>query len=461
MQSFLSYVFYAVFLVLMFGLTVFVHELGHFLLAKRFGMVVDAFSIGFGPAIWQRKIRGTTYKIGWIPVGGYVALPQLDPTSMSGIQGSNKEAGEPAPAAEAPEGEARPLPPLAPWKRIVVSVSGALGNVLFAVLLAWIIYLNPEAVVGESSTVIGHVSTNSVAYARGIRASDRILAVNGKEVGTWNEYIVESHLAAGGATQLVLTVASDGEIRDVELPLEKEGELQLVPGIDRSGLCVITGVLEGSAAEAAGVRTNDVIVAVESVPVTGCQHFIQLVAPRAGDELAVTVERAGKRVDLTLTPRYNEAEDRALIGVHVDAAMLVAMPWMQYRQPWAQIESDAKGIVRILQALVSPRKGEARQAAGALGGPIMILVTLWLSIESSLLNAVGFVRFLNINLGILNMLPIPVLDGGHVLFLILEVLRGKPVDERVQGIATQLGLIILLLFMTVVLVQDGVRAFTG
>ena len=196
LQEVIQNVYDVIVLVVLFGVTIFVHEFGHFLAALKLGLVVETFSIGFGPAIWKKKIKGITYKVAWVPFGGYVALPQLDPAAMSVLQGEPDENGNVKGG----------LPPIRPWRKIVVSVAGPFGNVLFGVLLAWIIYLSPEAQVGASSTSIGQVSTNSVAYAVGLRPGDNVVAVNGESVGTWYRFSEECVLRAGESNRVTLTV---------------------------------------------------------------------------------------------------------------------------------------------------------------------------------------------------------------------------------------------------------------
>jgi len=439
-------------LVLLFGVTIFVHELGHFLLALLFKMRVDTFAIGFGPPIWKRTVRGITYKIGWIPVGGYVALPQLDPAAMSAVQGKDKDAGEEDGAP------AKPVTPAAPWKRIVVSVSGAAGNVAFAFLLAWIIYLAPppSGASGGGDTLIGFVSTNSAAYEAGLRTGDRIVAVNDEVVDTWHDYSVLCTLGAGGSN-VVLTVQTDGERRQVRVPVvEADMGVAQVEGVARSMLCIVSDVLPGGSAEEAGLEVGDRITQFNGERVASTQHFIRLVAGRAGEPTPIAVERDGEERELTVIPRYDRDQDRALIGVTVSPGFENAMPWMQYRNPLDQLKNDAMGIVRILRALVTPK--EAGQAAKGLGGPIMIFTALWMSIKVSMLNAVGFLRFLNVNLAILNLLPIPVLDGGHVLFALWEGVTRRKVHPKVANALVNVFAALLIGVLVLLSLRDVWRA---
>jgi regulator of sigma E protease len=442
-------------LVCLFGITILIHELGHFLLALKFGLRIETFSIGFGPAIWKRSWRGILFKIGCIPVGGYVSLPQLDPSGMSTLQGQG--------------GDGEGLPHVAPWKKMIVSVAGASGNMLFAVGLAWLIYLVPGARTGDSEagTLVGHVATNSTAYAAGLRPGDDIVAVNGENVSSWNEFTVLTVLHGGEDRPVDLTVRRDERLRLLSVPtVEGEMGVRQVEGILKSTLCLVQDVVPGGSAQEAGVQAGDIVRTIDGITVASTEHFIRLVAERADRDCVLVVEREGKPQTLTVRPRFDEDRGRALIGVSVSAGFEAGvMPWMQHRNPWAQIRGDAMGIVRTLRALVTPR--EAKQAARGLGGPIMIIAALWVSIKISILNAVGFLRFLNVNLAILNLLPIPVLDGGHIVFSLWEAVTRRRMSPRFVSVlvnvfaAILIGLLVLLSLRDVLRAPRLLRAFYG
>lgn len=425
-------------LLVFFGVCIFVHELGHFLVAKACGLVVEVFSIGIGPAIWKRTYRGVVYKIGLFPIGGYVALPQLDPTGMNRIQG---ESGGEA-------GSAKALPPIPGWKKILVSLAGAAGNIVLAVLLAWMIYLAPNSGPGQVQPRVGFVSTNSVAYGAGLRPGDVITAVNGKSVGTWYDYSVETYL--GGKTgHADLTYTSQSNTNTVELPLDKS--LYGIQGVGRVLPCLVYGVKEGGPAEAAGVLTNDLVKAVDGEPVLCAEHLVSLLRDRGGQPVRLTLERAKSTVEVAVTPEFNAEVGRAVIGV-IPVDVEDAVAWMQYKRPSDQIRNDAVGILRLLQALGTPH--ESRRAAEGLGGPVFIFVALGAAIKMSWLNAVGFIRFLNVNLAIVNLLPIPVLDGGHILFALLEMVRRKPLNARFVNAVVNVFAILLLSLILLLSVRD-------
>lgn len=438
-------------LIVVFSITVFVHELGHFIAAIKCGMIVDVFSIGFGPAIWKRRYKGVVYKIGWIPFGGYVALPQLDPAGMDKVQGGHAEPG--------PDGETvRVIPDISPWKKVVVAVSGVAGNLVLAVILAWIIYWGPHPDDPDASgrPVVGFVSEDTPAHAAGLRAGDKVLAVNNKHVTSWHDFLIECALGADRGNRISLLVLSSGEERELVIETERNVMgVQVLEGVERELMTVIVGVLEGGAAHSAGFMPKDRVISVDDQSISSVQHFMDMINEAGGRRVTVDVERDGRRVSLEVEPQYNEEYGRAMIGVRVEPAEEGVMPWMVHKNPWAQVRGDAAGIFRILRALVTPR--ESKHAAQGLGGPIMIFATLWISIRSSMLNAVGFLRFLNVNLAILNMLPIPVLDGGHLVFSLWEGITRRRVHPKLVNSLVNFFAVLLIGAMLILTYRDITR----
>ncbi|MFC1497673.1 RIP metalloprotease RseP [Verrucomicrobiota bacterium] len=453
-------IFYVLILILFVGVSIFVHEFGHYIMARLCGMVVDVFSIGFGPAIWKKKIKGITYKIGWIPFGGYVALPQLDPTGMAVIQGED----EPQPAADhvvkGEEHKKRELPPVSPWKKILVSLAGATGNVLFAIILAWVIYLSPGVITGESGPLLVDVSTNSAAYHNGLRSGDEIIAVNEEPVVTWNEYVFECYVLSGKANEVVLTIKSNDVERKITVPTEAKDEgFQYVDGVkSMRASSIIVKVESESSAEEAGLKTMDVIKAFRGEEIKSWNHFVGLVKNSPEEEQDITVERMGDILHLRVTPRYSKKLEKNVLGV---MQVYDVMPWMQYKRPLPQVKNDAKGIWRFLRALCSRREGEAKKVAGSVMGMPGIVALLWYAVHMSLFNAVGFIRFLNINLAILNLLPIPVLDGGHIVFALWKGITGKDVHPKLSNILVNIFGVLLIGLIILISVRDVLRIFPG
>lgn len=438
-----------------FGMTVFVHELGHFLAARLFGLRADTFSIGFGHAIWSRKVGETVYKIGWIPFGGYVALPQLDPTGMATVQGDNTPEGE--------EGD-RKLAPALWWQRIAVSIAGPLGNVLFAIMLAYLLAALPpvEAVPGLrlDGVVIGKVQEGSDAEKAGLRSGDEVLLLGGTRINTWDEFVTECHLASGTKEkQLDILVSNrvDGKILSTVVPLtrDEDSTYYSIAGLESARICAFGAIVDASPAAAAGLQTNDLAIAVNGATIYGSEDLVEAIKASGGAPLAVRVLRQTEYLDVSITPRFNEEAGTWQIGAMLHNLDPKLPMWMQHRSPMKQIKGDFQAVGRVLQALVAPkRKGESRKVAGALSGPIVILATLWLNTMANILYTIGFMRFLNINLAIINLLPLPVLDGGHIMFALYEGITRRKVNPKVLNILVNGFAILLLALFLLISVRD-------
>jgi regulator of sigma E protease len=417
---------------LLFGVTIFIHELGHFLVARWCGLTVDAFSIGFGPAVWKKTFRGVVYKIGVLPFGGYVALPQMDP-------GSDQPGGE---------GQKRELPRVAPWKKILVALAGVTGNMILAVVIAYVVHAGGKSFAPpEGRVVLGYVETNSPAYGAGVRIGDVIESVNGKPVRSWEEFILAAALAPEPALQIAHRA---GGASDLALPTEEFMGSRYIPGLAPLNYCYVLRVQPGSSAEAAGLQSGDKIVELAGEELFSREHLMDVVAAHASLTVPVVVERAGERVAMQVTPVWDEAVGRARIGIEFNQ--------LDVKKPWAQIKAHAMLIVRLLKALVTPH--EAKAAAGAVGGPIAILTMFWLYVQSSFIMALWFTCLVNVNLAVLNLMPLPVLDGGHILLSLWEILTRRPASYRVVTFVWNVTAVLLLALFAMLTWRD-VERFVG
>ncbi len=430
----MSIIYAVIMIILLFSATIFVHELGHFLAARWMGLVIDAFSIGMGPALWKKEHKGVVYKIGCLPIGGYVALPQLDPEL-----GTDDEKDDEKPK--------RDIPPVSPWRKIPVQVSGVLFNLIFAFLLAVVIYTastGPEYI-GDGA-VLGYVATESVAYEEGLRRGDRITHVNGKEVASWDEFVIESALST-----FVELKALDVDGNEKTIAMETDSIPRggrFIRGIAKSTPCMVIDIQEGSSADRAGIRQSDVITMIDGIPVMGVEHLTGLVDKYAGQTVPVRVLRQGEPIELEVTPEYSEEHGRALMGVRFN-------PFDINRRPLEQIKGWGMPVFRILRALVTP--SEAGTAAGSLGGPISIFAMFWWSVRSSFLMALWFTGFINVNLAILNILPIPILDGGHLVFSLSEIVTGKKMNARVLMAVYKFFMVLLITAFVLITCNDVLR----
>lgn len=432
--------------IVLFGITIFVHELGHYITARLCGLVVEVFSIGFGPALWKTRHKGIVYKIGWIPFGGYVALPQLDPAGMRTIQSSEGNAAQ--------AGGKEPLPPAAPWKKIIVSASGAGGNVLLAVAIAWLVYwIGMPGGPSERSAVVGFASPASKAYVLGLRTGDAVLEANGKAVTKWSEFQMEAALSR---EVRILFARPDGTRAQILVPTERGllGE-QSVVGVEGRSLCMVLQVETGKSADKAGMLKNDLITAFNGVEVLSRAHLIHLVDARRDLATPVVVERfvegAVTAVTLTVTPEFDEEFRRARIGIHFNTKA-VEPGVVMHPGPADQLREHASAIFRFLGALVTPKT--AGPASKALGGPVAIVLSYWVIVRTSLMLAMSFTAFLNVNLAIINLLPIPVLDGGHIMFSLWELVTRRPVGAKAVNILVNVFAVLLIAVFLLLSVRD-------
>jgi regulator of sigma E protease len=419
----LYWIYVTIIVLVLFGAAIFAHELGHFLTARWFGMVIEVFSLGFGPPIWQKKHRGILYKIGVFPIGGYVALPQMDPTDA-----------RPAPAETSTDSlkkdqEATPppkaLPYVAPWKKIIVAAAGAGGNMVLAIIIAWIVYwIGKPSTPAERSAVVGFVDQQSAAYTNGLRIGDEILAVNDIAVRNWHEVIQEN-----SRFEVVrFTVRTPSGTNVIRVPTEQNTlDFRMVEGLGPVSLCKVMGVEPDSSAAQAGIQHDDIIRTFNSNTVLSIEHLIALVSARPEQPTPLTVERKGQILALEATPLMDATLGRARIGIRFDP-MAVDYDQIVHIPPSVQIKNYSTAILRVLRALLTP--SEARATSQGLGGPPMIIYMIQDAVRKGIMIALGFMCFINVNLAIINLVPFPVLDGGHIVFSIWELATRRRVHPK-------------------------------
>ena len=350
--------------VLFFSLAIAIHEFGHFIVALKLGLRVERFSIGFGPAIWKKTWKGVEYRISWIPLGGYVSIPDVDPEGTKAIEGS--ETDKDSSSADKAE-------KISPWKEIAVAVAGPGMNIVLAVVLAFLLSAIPSVRFGELPAEIASTIEGGPAEKAGIRKGDTVVSIDGRKVGNWTEMQVEFQIVGARETDVVL--------RDKE-------------GVERT-----------------------VKVTPEQDPVSGA-YFIQAIS----------------------LPKEN-----------------MAASWMPHRSPIKQLAWDAGAIFRVLKGLVTPK--EMKNTAKALGGPQMIVEGIYKSVRRDFWDGVGFLRFLNVNLAVLNLLPIPVLEGGLIMVALLALLFRRRVPEKVVSALSMTFMVLLLCAMATLIFRDAQRSW--
>ncbi len=455
MLGILSYIFWVL---LAITILVFVHEMGHFLFAKLFKMRVERFSVGFPPKIYGKTIGETEYMIGATPLGGYVKISGMVDESMD----TEFEGSEPEPW----EFRAKPV-----WQRIVVITAG----VIFNILLAFVIFAGlkmaygDEYVPAENIDAV-YVSEGSLAYEMGMRTGDRVIEVSGKTLERYDDLLGVEHLMSDPMT---ITVERKGEVLTFTGPDDIMTQLNRAGGF---GLSVhpslIGNTLSGSVAEEAGLSAGDRIVAINDVPVHFWMQITELMQENDGDSVRISFVRVpegaliaprsgGEVITSTVMPR--EQDGRYLLGVTVPQ---VEMLWQEYgkeKQTFGPGEAilagmnetwvNTKVIVTSLTRVFSGRENFREN----VGGPIAIAQVTKQAAEAGAFFFWRIVAMLSITLAIMNILPIPALDGGHLMFLIYEGITRREPSLRVRMVMQQVGMIVLLVFMTFVIFNDLLR----
>lgn len=436
MENVLQYLLVAVVVLLLFGASIFVHELGHFLVALWRGMKVEAFAIGLGPKIWSRTWRGVEYSVRWIPAGGFVKLPQM-------ITSETLEGGSEA---------TKQVPPAPPGSKILVAVAGPLMNVVFAFFIAGLIYLVGLPVLVNPS-LVGRVDPASEEGKLGIREGDRIVAVSGRPVKSWEEINDITVLAPTNVFEV--TIDRDGMRTNFTLRARVNENVGLKwLGLDPLEHPVAGYVEPDMPAAAAGLKSGDQFIAFNNVPVLGREHLIDLVAKAEGQTSQVKVLRDDQELTFAMTPRYDPETKRGRIGVAFAGGVYEVL--RPGPTPWAQVKKVWNQTIGVLGALINSKNTGVK--ASDLSGPIGILSMMAIQTQTDYRLALSFLVLLNINLAILNLLPVPVLDGGHILMAVIEKLRGRPLSLRFVEYTTTAFAMLLIGFMLYVSFFD-VRKF--
>lgn len=446
--------------VLILGLLIFVHELGHFLVAKRAGVGVLKFSLGFGRRLFGFKKGETEYLVSAIPLGGYVKMVGEDPREVVVDQ-----TGQAFDGAGQPLDVERSFAHKSVWARIAIVLAGPGANFLLALLLFWGVF----AFVGRPAfpPVAGKPEAGSPAAVADLRAGDRIVAVMGTPVRSWGE---------------IQRAVEETQGKPVSIRIERRGvpqELTLTPrqqtftdlfgdeqqvwtiGVGPFISTTVGRVMEGFPAAEAGLKVGDLIVAIDGEPVETWEELARRIHTRAEQEITLTVERGGQQFPIILTPKASTQQDASGRTVTVGLIGISPAEGFVYHRVdplTALVDAGDRTIdtslkivwvlVKIVQGGVSPR---------TIGGPILMAQMTGEQAQQGLLNLIFFTALLSLNLAVLNLLPIPILDGGHLFFFFIEMLRGKPVSVKKREMAQRVGLVLLVALMIFAFYNDVFR----
>jgi regulator of sigma E protease len=440
------------------GLLILIHELGHYSVARWCNVKVLRFSVGFGKPLlkWRAGRDRTEWVLAAFPLGGYVKM--LD-----------EREGD-VPAAD----RHRAFNTQSVWRRFAIVAAGPLANLGLAVLLYWVVFVGG---VDELRARVQLTAPDSVAAMAGLHDGDEIIEVDGEPIQSWQDWrwaVLKAVMNAPTATVVVRT--DEGDQATYTLPLDgitvdesrDDPMLQLGVRPFRPHIPAVLGsVLDDSPAAAAGLRSGDTVVGIDGAPVGDFMDLVEQVSAAPGRMLQFEIERDGARLTLAVTPREEEVRGERIgrIGVGVQRPAEGSEP-MFVNVSHPPIEALGRAIHQTWEMSTFSLKMIGRMITGELSwknlsGPVTIADYAGQSAKMGLDHYIRFLALISISLGVLNLLPIPVLDGGHLLYYVIEMLRGGPVPERVMEIGQQVGLALLVMLMAFAFYNDINRLISG
>lgn len=440
--------------VLLLGPLIAIHEFGHYWVARKLGVKVLVYSIGFGPTLikWTSKKSGIQYQLSALPLGGYVKM-------LDEREGNVKT--EDLPYAFNRQ---------SPWKRIAIVAAGPLINLIFAVLLFWILFLPAQE---QLNTRIGKILPNTPAAQVQMQAGDKVVSVDGTDTPTWEKLNYALVNRIGETGQIQIQAERNGQLKTFELPIQDFLKNQQQSALDALGFIpyrpVIPAVVEKMSPDGAairqGMKEGDKIISVNGIAMKDWFDVVDVVQKSPEKLLAIDVLRQGQIVHLQVMPqgkRDNMGNVTGLLGVQAHTAK-VTIPTefkqtIQYNPAQALVVATEKtwqisgmilnSIVKMVRGLIG---------LDNLSGPITIAKVAGQSAEMGWQTFISFMALMSVSLGILNLLPIPMLDGGHLVYYFIEAIRGKPVSEQIQIVGLKIGMVLLGSMMLLALFNDFMR----
>jgi regulator of sigma E protease len=437
------------------GVLIVVHEFGHFWVARRLGVKVLRFSVGFGKPLWIWQVGPDRMElvVSALPLGGYVKM--LDETE-----------GE---VAENEKGRSFNRQPV--WKRMAIVAAGPAFNLAFAILAYWVVFMSG---VDGIKPIVGHVAPDSVAQQAGFRTGDEILTVDGHAVQSWDQRRLYLFQRALDQAQVAVEVRDrNGNVRLRTLDFSSLPVSEVNAGLVERGIGLMpnfpeplptVGALEDGPAARAGMQVGDRVLSVDGSPVARWNELADIINKNAGRALRLTIERSGARQEIEITPEAAEHNGKIVglirirpqpaplpdeMRVHVRFGPVESLSEAA-RSTWSMSWLTLEMFYRMLKLEVSTKN---------ISGPITIAQYAGYSARVGLDQFVVFLAVISISLGVLNLLPIPILDGGHLLYHAIEAVKGSPVSERSMAIGQQIGIVILVGLMSIAFYNDITRLF--
>lgn len=435
-------------LVLAFLILVSVHELGHFIVARKLGVKVLRFSVGFGPPLfkWQSK-AGTDYVLGVFPLGGYISM--LDTRNQTDVP---------------PEMETQAFDKVSPWRQILIAAAGPGANFVLAILIFWAILLG-----GVSTPVpyIGTVEPNSPAGQAGLQPGEQLVQVDGVPVEHWTEVSGQLLRRIGDSGSIVLTTHNGSSNKSYSISInnwlstEKDPYLLEELGFEPGTVPLIGSVVADSAAEAAGLQAGDYIVAISGQPVRIWRDLVEIVSNSADQQLTIQFERNGNPHLVVATPRglvQPDGTTTGLLGVELGHPTTIVHRGI-FGSLLGGIQETWNYTTLIITSIGKMITGQ--MSVSNLAGPVSIAHYAGTTVQSSFMDYVALLGMLSVSLGLINLLPIPVLDGGHIVYATAQMIMRRPVPVRVQQVATMVGIFFIGGLFILVLFNDITRFIPG
>ena len=450
----MSALFIVVAAILLLGPLIAIHEFGHYFVARKLGVKVLVYSIGFGPTIlkWTSKKSGIQYQLSALPLGGYVKM--LD------------EREENVAEADLPYAFNRQHP----WKRIAIVAAGPLINLIFAILLFWLLFLPSQE---QLNTRVGKVLADTPAAAAQMQVGDKITAIDGTPVTTWEKLNFALVDRVGETGKIQVQAERAGEIKTFSLPIQNFLNDQSQSPLDVLGFtpyrpqipAIVSKLNEDGAAIRQGMQEGDQIVAIDGVKMNDWYDVVQVVQASPEKLLKVDVLRNNQVQQLEVMPqgkRDNMGNVSGVLGVQSDPGKIVIpedfKQTIQYSPSEAlfmAVDKTGQLSSMILNSIVKMVRGLI--GLDNLSGPITIAKVAGQSAEMGWQTFISFMALMSVSLGILNLLPIPMLDGGHLVYYFIELIRGKPVSEQIQLVGLKIGMVLLGSMMLLALFNDIMR----
>ena len=450
----MSALFIVVAAILLLGPLIAIHEFGHYFVARKLGVKVLVYSIGFGPTIlkWTSKKSGIQYQLSALPLGGYVKM-------LDEREGNVAEEDLPYAFNRQP-----------PWKRIAIVAAGPLINLIFAILLFWILFLPAQE---QLNTRVGKVLADTPAAAAQMQVGDKITAIDGTPVTTWEKLNFALVDRVGETGKIQVQAERAGEIKTFNLPIQNFINDQSQSPLDVLGFtpyrpqipAIVSKLSEDGAAIRQGMQVGDQIIAIDGVKMNDWYDVVQVVQASPEKLLKVDVLRNNQVVQLQVMPqgkRDNMGNVSGVLGVQSDPGKIVIPE--DYKQTIQYSPSEALFMAvdktgqlssMILNSIVKMVRGLI--GLDNLSGPITIAKVAGQSAEMGWQTFISFMALMSVSLGILNLLPIPMLDGGHLVYYFIELIRGKPVSEQIQLVGLKIGMVLLGSMMLLALFNDIMR----